>query len=416
MNTFAGAFAGKESKLSEKLQVTTGLLNKLLDREILRQEYIEDINESKGYTERATKLLAVLKRSDDARFDSFCEVLVEDKQEHVLSILECDCELLRDELVEIIEPDYGLVTKVYSEQIITFPQCEKILSKETVCERVACMLQRVKANIKDIQSKQFLDVLRSDNQGHVSNFIASNGRFSDGFKDNWPLNKQQRRRFLTAGPILSLNARIQMLPDLLRQYEILSDDQIESVVIERNTRLESTNKLLALLRRRSLRDAKNFIVCLLKCGYQQIVEQLTDSGAIASIRTVIEDFSLTDVEDQLMIERVVAERSIQLSTVEQCDRLRESGIIIFHIETRNSLVWYVKCPTLVALKTLKEIYDSGELCQNLQTIFNYLSGDDADRKLTVTWCDEDYENCLSSFKSQNFFLPFEVYLYLYLSI
>lgn len=125
------------------------------------------------------------------------------------------------------------------------------------------------------------------------------------------------------------------------------------------------------MRRRSLCDAKNFIVCLVECEYQRIVEQLTDIGVIACIRTTIADYSLS-VQDQLKIETAVAERSVQVcgteGSREVVDSLHRRGIVIFHIEAGNSLTWYIKCLTSKAFESLKDKFDSGELNRSLETI------------------------------------------------
>ena len=132
MSSFKELFAGRESIMAEKLDVSHGLLPMLKDKGILREQHIEDIKDisEKKEHRRAEKLLELLKRCDDKLVNDFLEALKESGQTHVVEIL---AHKLTVELWEIIETKYGLVDELYCEEVISNRDLEAIAAVKDVC-------------------------------------------------------------------------------------------------------------------------------------------------------------------------------------------------------------------------------------------------------------------------------------------
>jgi len=79
---------------------------------------------------------------------------------------------LRDRLVDIIEPDFGLLDHLLGFHVLTLRQYAKVDSERTVYDRNEALLDLLTS---EEQCSKFLTALQRTEQQHVVNFIRQNG-------------------------------------------------------------------------------------------------------------------------------------------------------------------------------------------------------------------------------------------------
>jgi hypothetical protein len=85
--TFSEAFKGQRANRLEVLDISHGLLNILLDLDVITRAQKQDCEAPSTEHERASKLLDILERRPDSLFQTFCHGLGENGQQHVGEIL-----------------------------------------------------------------------------------------------------------------------------------------------------------------------------------------------------------------------------------------------------------------------------------------------------------------------------------------
>ena len=79
---------------------------------------------------------------------------------------------LKDQLGDIIEPDFGLLDELLRLEVLSRRQCAKVRSERTVYERNDALLDMLTS---EEQCDKFLKALKRTHQEHVVNFITQNG-------------------------------------------------------------------------------------------------------------------------------------------------------------------------------------------------------------------------------------------------
>ena len=79
---------------------------------------------------------------------------------------------LKCRLTYYIEPDYGLLDELLSQEVLTLREWAVIHRKETAYDRNAALLDLL---VTEEQSRKFLKALQQTDQQHILNFIAANG-------------------------------------------------------------------------------------------------------------------------------------------------------------------------------------------------------------------------------------------------
>ena len=83
---------------------------------------------------------------------------------------------LKSRLLDLIEPDFGLLDHLLSLHVLTLREFVEIRSERTVYERNDALLDMLRS--KD-QCVKFLRALQRTDQQHIINFITENGSKND---------------------------------------------------------------------------------------------------------------------------------------------------------------------------------------------------------------------------------------------
>ena len=415
--TFEEAFAGKKSNLSKKLRVTSTLLLKLDDHEIVQAESCTDIRNIARKSDKVAALLEVLQQSDDSYFVLFCKILIEDGQLHVVKIMfPNDDDPVWNEILPlevhlkgIIELDYELPGQLYSVGVISHEERDKFKDRtKKIHDRVGFMLQAVKKNSRKKEladADSFLRALQEVCQEHVVNFIKENGHGkhksirlnSTDYGDDWPLVDQQRRRLSDCKLLDKITPHNEEFQDLLLKEHVISKSQKDDVM-NITDECKANGQLLRVLERRSVKDVKRFIVCLMQTGQKAAVDCLCAKGVVVKMIT------------RLKNQEICSESRQTENMASQClnEHVHENGRgYVFDVDSYDyevislsptqSLVLYIACRSLESLDRLRLLYvrSRDQLEHILLVILSTLCGCDKDYpvKLSVTWTTDDYESC-----------------------
>jgi len=80
---------------------------------------------------------------------------------------------LRSQLIELLEPDFGLLDHLLSLKVLTRPQLADLRSERTVYRRNGAMLDLLVSS--DDKCDEFLKALWQSGQQHIANFVTENG-------------------------------------------------------------------------------------------------------------------------------------------------------------------------------------------------------------------------------------------------
>lgn len=413
---FYNAFKGKTEKLSETLDVTDVLLRALVDKDVIDREHQLEIQQAYGKAKKVDVLLLILERRDDNLFSTFCGILAEKGQQHVVKML-CSNKL-EVELEDILEPNYGLPSDLFYQNVITQKERDFVLGVSIVQSRVSNLLQVVKQKSDGLNDKHFLDVLTNGMQKHVAEFIKVNGDINSIIDDTYrPLNEQQRRRLFDPSLRTEVDLRNTELHYMMRRKQVVSLRQSERVT-KHPDMFDGNEILLDILMRRSVADVKRFIVCLHNAGYSSTVDQLTTSGVIIRSRTVIS--SSKSLEEEIRVAEFFRLSDGRKMVLEFCqwwlpqaenefkrefpEKELELDFEIFSIDLANSLQWHIMCRTLQTLENLRWFYFHGSYSKLLNAIFNrslcHCYRENIEPfELHVEWTADDFEQCRSFFNS-----------------
>jgi len=456
MNKFQSAFNRKKYDLSTELNVTTQLLLKLQDEKILTEEQCQSLHAKQTNIDKAAELLRMLERRVDSEFDVFCSVLIQLGQLSVVKIIRPEpepkpvpeCTTKQDsacipeeqhhveavddhaaELGEIIEIDYGLPDALYVNKVITREQCEEMRHlRRTAVDRytfrvnflLKVVLQHLRntsipheANLRTLKgANSFRSSLHETHQSHVVNYIEHDGNYgsigsTEG--DIRPLNQQQRLKMHPHPSLtedLNYNAEMQVM---LMHKKVLTRVQNEDIIAER-TRTQSNERLLLIMKRRSVADAKIFIECLSITGQKGVVEKLTELGVVVIMHTTINSAETTNDQKKhregtfaKIFNRFLSKchlyrspEQIPQRLSEACSCFTSSGYDFLAVEPKNSIAWHIMCRTMKSLENLREMYNSNEIGHVLGDIFNCVS--DEKFQLRVEWDASNYQLCRNFLK------------------
>ena len=79
---------------------------------------------------------------------------------------------LKSDLVDIIEPDFGLLDELLKLEVLTHRQHDGVHSQNTVCDRNSALLDLL---VSEDQCDKFLKALHQTGQQHVFSLIVQNG-------------------------------------------------------------------------------------------------------------------------------------------------------------------------------------------------------------------------------------------------
>jgi len=488
MGRFEQAFKGKKTDVIRKLVVSTLLLNDLVERGLLTEQQKEYVSLIRTNYDKADALLTLLCKRSDAEFDEFCVALHKDNQQNIVQLIEPNFhkptaqkeevlgsfqtaereEVLRafqtaereevlgafrnisqlydplqnmstGELKELIEPDYGLLDQLYSNDVLDLVQCSEIsglcrsdnfIGKQKRVSRLLQYVQQgvtIQENNKSIlealvENSPFIDALNVTYQHHVVNYIEASGVIGNILGNDRPLSEQQRKRLHPCAILVeqsdmdSGDAELQIR---LIRGKVISPGQLEDVN-EQKSVIQMNKRLLQIMQRRSLANVILFIKDLQAIGQHKVVERLMGRGVFVGLKTEISDKTMT-IEDKNTSEslfitywkkfvKFLYERYLGGSyeaAERSCERLNKLGCEIYSVEHTNSILWHIKCRSLESLEGLSECYHRSDLVGILQSIFNCLCVNEGHRptQLSVNWNLEEFERC-RSYMRETSGLPF----------
>jgi hypothetical protein len=300
----------------------------------------------------------------------------------------------KQNLENIVEPDYGLPEKLYSSGIIEKEQCDIIIKQKSVGRRVFYLLQAVEENWGNVKVEYFLQSLKEEGQCHVVNFIKENGEIDASFGDLRPLNEQQRRRLTCLATVReTLDLCGGKLLDMLQNKNVLSARQVNDIMTKEHS-VKRNKRLLRILSRRNVADLKQFIESLDETNQHSVVQLLTEVGAVIRISTTID-------QSQMLVEDILAKQKQFVLNFSDGNRSNKSDIAakirqrmeVVSVNTEEEhIAWYIMCRTVQSCDHLRYMYKgpSRQLINIFRWIFNCLSSDEDNLLFSMKWSDEDY--------------------------
>jgi len=462
MEKFKNAFLGNMHPLSKNLVADLPLLLLLQDKGLLTDVQVESLEVVKENFPKAHKLLNILSRLEDSKFDVFCSVLNTVGQSAVVKIIRPDSEArsaesqhiselysscvpveqlllvgrsVRDkhksELAEILEVDYGLPDVLHRHELLTLEECQGVTQhRETYRHHAQLRASHLIECVIDNQGKRnedllntlnvdsFLDSLTETHQAHVVNYIRQDGKIDQSkVGDMCPLNEQLRMKLHPCPSITEMsdmNSRDPALQAMLTAMGVISIGQHNYIMAE-VPRETSNERLLLIMKRRSLAHVKKFINCLIKTGHKDVVNKLNQPDVIVPIHTTIDLPTITNEDKRDRDGWFSIIFNWILGTPKNADlyppvsdaitRLQNKGCDIKYVEASESITWYILCQTSASLESLRDMYISNELAQVLHDIFNSVCGDCRTiLPLRVEWrADYDFSKSVSFETHDHFF-------------
>jgi len=431
--------------------VCLSLLLMLNDARLLTDHQLESLRIEQDNIKRVYDLIVILCRLHDTRFNAFCCVLSEAGQQAVVDIMneqprnnehnpmhvpedqlaqaggvERDRQVL--EMEEILEADYGLPDELHRHGVLTFTECEHInhlreTDRYQVQMRISLLVGYVESHIRRPNQSlmaalanidSFLSSLVETDQTHIVNFIMQPGIVDPAtFGDNYPLNDQQRMR-LHPCPRLTergdLDSRDNTLHAMLTARGVLSQGQ-QNYVMADVPRNISNERLLMIMKRKSVAHAKTFCQCLNQTGQRDVLAMLNEVGIFVRIHTSINQPTMTNEDKRdregwfvnffnwILSARINS--TMYTPFWRAVTYLYNNGSEFRYVEATGSIAWCILCRTQDALERLRHMYNTNELEHLLHDMFNSVCGFNKVLPFRVEWKADEYELCRMSFKNKS---------------
>jgi hypothetical protein len=183
---------------------------------------------------------------------------------------------LHNRLVDIIEPDYGLLDMLLSLDVLTRREFEDVTTMATANMRNQCLLEVLSKKSPELHERLPL-ALKNVGQLHVVNYLQCGG-------DNELVDTKDAGQLpLSDESVLKLTREFPRLVDEIYADDFLMTNLLAVGCINRQQRqvLEATmnaadknRKLLMMLMRRSEADYQKFLEVLDKANMKHLVESL----------------------------------------------------------------------------------------------------------------------------------------------
>ena len=142
--------------------------------------------------------------------------------------LTCVIQHLCNDLLQVIDIEYGLVDWLISLNLLIDEQSYVIQNKPVLVDRISHLLDDVISWSQD-QQEQFLHALDMTQQTHVVIYIRAEGFYSAEYGDNWPLAESQEVKALHRNHVkfIELTDSINELLEELCYVHVFSDRQMQ---------------------------------------------------------------------------------------------------------------------------------------------------------------------------------------------
>lgn len=195
-------------------------------------------------------------------------------------------DLVKVSLLDLIEPDYGLLEELLSAGVIDRRVYTHLQNEPTVFRRNNAIIQQLAGNSGQLSEqtyRNFLKALQDADQQHVANYIINSGVIPEDCGDVRPLDDDymnlldHHRRYLVdmIHPSDSLLAR-------LLQYGCINRQQEGAIRSVQGDDSNKTRKLLDILSRRSVANFNKFIDCLALDHQQEVADKIRYSQIIGN--------------------------------------------------------------------------------------------------------------------------------------
>ena len=317
-------------------------------------------------------------------------------------------------LIECLDVDNGLADCLFSKQVLTSEQYEKLSNKswwlsyqEQNRELLSNMLLRGLASIQ--ACKMFLTALVETDQRHIFNFINNSlGLYKVQVAET------DHCRILTADELNRIRRNLFHLIKLIDPSPTFLDSLLKDGCITQphrerievqQTTSDKNKELLIIIRRRSYEDFETF-KRVMKTTQRNgiIIFRLFESGHVISIDSEI-DMESEQLKEQKELETKISSDLTYLTILPQCltqevatglNGMHEVGIDVIGATPTGSVIVYFSCQTFQSIVAFKQMVLKGELTHILEELFNRILGLSAlfRVRLIVFISETEYQSCI----------------------
>jgi hypothetical protein len=188
----------------------------------------------------------------------------------------------RNQLIYMIELEYGLLDTLCCMDLLTEQQIDVIQSQPIVSSQVSTMLDYV-IQLPCDKQEEFLVALENSQQSHVATYIRSDGVRPDENSQCWPIKftDEGQRMFRCKRNFCDQVDSGNGLLDELLSRDCISDRHKETIEAAK-TEYKKNTHLLNIMCHRSVAEFYKFIDCLLKTKQHTIASQLAPNSMTVS--------------------------------------------------------------------------------------------------------------------------------------
>lgn len=275
----------------------------------------------------------------------------------------------RSLLVERIDPDFGLLDKLYSNETLSVKEMRSLKCKSDACERNEKLLCYI---LKKNKTEELIAALRDNGQTHLVNYLTGDGEYNSNFGEEWPLGEKEMKTLrANHGSLIDL-IDIGDLCVRLYSKEVINVRQKE-FVSSYSRNFERNEALLDIVGRFSGRQFRILIDCLHESNQSHIAEILTEGGVSVRLhanleRAVCSEVTVDEAEDEII--RGMSDL-LEGKSPEEASRLMELTMYrIFAVRKGHSIVLYFRCKTWEELIRFHDALRAGHLKVIVQKVFS----------------------------------------------
>ena len=403
---------------------------------------VEEYNELLQEHQNQEKLIEIVTRiaiNEKTKSNSLLAMVIEcDPNFHCVSSKVADLiEQDKSTLVECLDVDNGLADCLFSKQVLTSEQYEK-LSNKTRWDSYQEQNRELLSNMLPVRLKSehlrkvFLAALVETDQRHIFNFICSKVQ----------VNEDDDCRILTADELNKIDRNLFHLINLINPSPTLLDSLLRKGCITQRhkdridaqqTPSNKKKELLTIIRRKSYEDFKRFKSVMQETQENGMIVELLEQENGHVIRAhceiniepdaMMSSEHLTQLESKIsnhLSDPTILSQSLTQEVTSKLNGLHEVGIDMIGATPTGSVMAYFSCQTFQSIVTFKQMVVNGELASILEELFNRILGLSAlfRVRLIVSLLETEYRSCIeearrtvySKTKSNNHQLESECYI------
>ena len=371
-------------ELCKYLDPGNGLLVTMYSNGIISSFDRDHVRSAAGYEEKASTLVEIIMRKDADAFQGLVDALNDTGQAHVAYILTKQGDnrpvcadnnvrqvsdkipmstehwnLLRTnmrQLCKFLDPENGLLVNLYSAEIISSFDSDRVRSAAGYNERARTLVEIIMRKSDDA-FQRLVKALNDTGQVHVTYILTKQG-------DDRPVCEEFRKKLTEHRTYLvkTIDSKHSGLVTTLVSKGVFSEyDQQRVTGRQPNTDIDRNEVIMDLLARKSQSSFDRFIAALEETGQRHVAVEFigeevvariiarTRSGAClpaaeAAIRQYIEDAVEHNAPEVQELNQVLHGKEISIKEI------REGSIII-----------KFRCKNVTALKNLEKLYTSAQL-------------------------------------------------------